>query len=405
MSAVNNDLLNSLNKERSKRTSSERDDIISPHTPESHLPVKTKSTAEKMLNLLKRYPKTTACTSLGFAAIATCAATSEGKLSSAKTWKYEIIKPIAVSAFFGGYILVIITQLSMLIPKYIDLTDPEKDLTLKAEEGKISRAKGREKEIENIIDSLTCESKANALLVGPPGVGKTAIAEELAVRIAHNDRIPEELKGKRMILVKATDLIEGSMFLGQAEMVISKFVRDLEKTNNIIFIDEMHALSTIKTSSGNARDMLKPVLARKGGIVGCTTTEEAKVIMGDKAFMRRFQQVDINEPSGQLLFSMLEERAKDYTKRHHCSYTKESLLAAIKLTKKLPGHYPDKALAVLDQAGARTKRFTKEGGNRVIGEAEIRSILGKNANPKRMMTLSDLPRDSDVSIHHYHHSQ
>ena len=244
-----------------------------------------------------------------------------------------------------GSIYGAISTASMLDPGYLDLKAKHRNLTQKALDGNLSVMVGREEIIEELMGALTCADKPNALLVGPPGVGKTAIVEGLALRLSKGD-LPPNLKGAVLIEVKASEFIGGGGLVGTAEKRIGRFIEDLGKLQNyIVFIDRIDALV-------NMRDDLKSALVGRGvRVISCTTEKEVKKIMEDRAFNRRFQRIEVEEPKGAMLMEIVYARTQELANFHQCEYKQGAVWAAIHRTTCLPGHYPDKALAVLDWSG------------------------------------------------------
>ena len=205
----------------------------------------------------------------------------------------------------------------MLDPGYIKLRDPHRNLTKKAREGKLSVMVGREDIVEQIMGILSCADKPNVVLVGPPGSGKTAIAEGFALRLIAMEHA--KFKGCELIEVKVSEFIGGAGIVGMFEQRIEQFITDVENAPDlIIFIDEIHALTTLGTGhSTNARDILKPLLARgKARIIGCTTPDESKMLSADGAFNRRFHRIDIPEPKIDMLRRIVYARTQEYATFH-----------------------------------------------------------------------------------------
>ena len=377
---------------------------ISPQPQKQEVSKLTKAMtrAQETIDLCKRYPKTTAAAALIGAFIMYTGLKNKSRISSAEMWKEEAIQPLAGVVSIAAYGAIAKMQAKALMPGFIDFTDPSRNLTKKAKEGKLLPAPGRDDVIQKMCSILGCYDKPNVLLVGPPGVGKTAIVEAFAGYLT-NPKWPvnKSLQNVEIISIKASEFVEGSAFMGQFEERIRVFIEDLEKSPHlIVFIDELHSLAQIQTGTSNIRDILKPMLARgKARIIGCTTTEEVKILMHDGAFNRRFQRIDISEPTkeGGILRGMLTDRAKVYATRHQCVYTPGALQQAIDSSEKQPGFYPDKALALLDQAGAAasSKKRAEATTLPVITESQIRNIAGDPAKKRpKMMTLRDLPQES-----------
>ncbi|MGL5272174.1 MAG: ATP-dependent Clp protease ATP-binding subunit [Phocaeicola sp.] len=233
------------------------------------------------------------------------------------------------------------------------------DLTRAAEEGKIDPLVGREKEVERLVQILSRRKKNNPVLIGEPGVGKTAIVEGLAIRIAEK-KVSRTLFGKRLLSLDLTALVAGTKFRGQYEERIQALLQEIRNNPHIIvFIDELHTLvgSGSAQGSSDASNMLKPALARgEMQCIGATTLEEyRKNIEKDGALDRRFQKIVI-EPSSMVETLQILRNIKDkYEDYHNVSYTDESLEACVKLAARYISDrsFPDKAIDAMDEAGAR----------------------------------------------------
>lgn len=232
------------------------------------------------------------------------------------------------------------------------------NLTERAREGKLDRVIGRDKEIARVIQILSRRSKNNPCLIGEPGVGKTAIAEGLALRIAQGD-VPQRLKDKEIQLLDLTALIAGTQFRGQFESRIKGLTAEVKAAGNIIlFIDEVHNLVGTGDSEGtmNAANILKPALSRgEIQVIGATTFNEyRKYIEKDAALERRFQPVTVNEPSIKDTIEVLTG-VKDYYEKHHRVAVPEQIVRrAVVLSERYitDRFLPDKAIDLLDEACA-----------------------------------------------------
>ncbi|MBT5338795.1 ATP-dependent Clp protease ATP-binding subunit [Candidatus Falkowbacteria bacterium] len=233
------------------------------------------------------------------------------------------------------------------------------DLTQKAKDGKIDPVVGRTEEIERVIQILSRRKKNNPLLIGSAGVGKTAIVEGLALRIVTND-IPGALTNKKVLSLNLADMIGGTKYRGEFEERVKMLVDEIiiKRRNIILFIDEIHTLIQSKGTEGamNIGDILKPALAR-GELqsIGATTTEEYdEYIKKDDALARRFQLVEVDEPTVDDTIAILKGIKKDYEDHHRVKFTDESVEAAVNFTEKFIKErlLPDKAIDVMDEAGA-----------------------------------------------------
>jgi ATP-dependent Clp protease ATP-binding subunit ClpC len=234
-----------------------------------------------------------------------------------------------------------------------------RDLTQMAEEGKLDPIIGRDKEIERVAQVLSRRKKNNPVLIGEPGVGKTAIAEGLAARIIQR-KVSRVLFDKRVIALDLAALVAGTKYRGQFEERMKAVMTELEKTDNVIlFIDELHTIVGAGGASGSldASNMLKPALAR-GDIqaIGATTLNEYRqFIEKDGALERRFQKIMVDPTTPEETIEILEQIKGKYEKHHSVNYLPEALAACVKLTDRyVTDHFlPDKAIDALDEAGAR----------------------------------------------------
>ncbi|RNC79416.1 MAG: ATP-dependent Clp protease ATP-binding subunit [Balneola sp.] len=234
-----------------------------------------------------------------------------------------------------------------------------RDLTQMAEEGKLDPIIGRDKEIERVAQVLSRRKKNNPVLIGEPGVGKTAIAEGLAARIVQR-KVSRVLYDKRVIALDLAALVAGTKYRGQFEERMKAVMTELEKTDNVIlFIDELHTIVGAGGASGSldASNMLKPALAR-GDIqaIGATTLNEYRqFIEKDGALERRFQKIMVDPTTAEETVEILNQIKGKYEKHHSVRYTKEAIEGCVKLTDRyVTDHFlPDKAIDALDEAGAR----------------------------------------------------
>ena len=234
-----------------------------------------------------------------------------------------------------------------------------RDLTKLAEDGKLDPIVGREKEIERVAQILSRRKKNNPALIGEPGVGKTAIAEGLALRIIKR-KVSRVLYDKRVVALDLAALVAGTKYRGQFEERMKAVMNELEKTPNIIlFIDELHTIVGAGGASGSldASNMLKPALAR-GDVqaIGATTLNEYRqYIEKDGALERRFQKIMVDATSPEETEEILNQIKEKYEKHHSVRYSEEAIHACVKLTDRYitDRFLPDKAIDALDEAGAR----------------------------------------------------
>ncbi len=234
-----------------------------------------------------------------------------------------------------------------------------RDLTKLGEEGKLDPIVGREKEIERVSQILSRRKKNNPILIGEPGVGKSAIAEGLALRITQK-KVSRVLFGKRVVTLDLASLVAGTKYRGQFEERMKAVMNELQKSPEVIlFIDEIHTIIGAGGASGSmdASNMFKPALAR-GEIqcIGATTLDEFRQhIEKDGALERRFQKVLVEATSIEETIEILGNIKEKYEEHHNVNYTKEALEACVKLTNRYISdrHLPDKAIDALDEAGSR----------------------------------------------------
>ncbi|WP_433146285.1 ATP-dependent Clp protease ATP-binding subunit [Actinomadura nitritigenes] len=250
-----------------------------------------------------------------------------------------------------------------------------RDLTALAREGRIDPVIGRDEEIEETVEVLSRRTKNNPVLIGDPGVGKTAIAEGLAQRIVDDD-IPETLRNKRIVQLDLSGVVAGTRYRGDFEERLKKVVDEIREHADelVVFIDEIHTLVGAGGAEGamTAGNMLKPALARgELHVVGATTVDEyRRNIEKDAALERRFQPIMVPEPSVDDSIEILRGLRDRYEAHHQVRYTDESLVAAVDLSSRyLTDRFlPDKAIDLIDQAGARVRlrSGTRDGGRREL---------------------------------------
>ena len=257
-----------------------------------------------------------------------------------------------------------------------------RNLTAAAKEGKLDPVVGRDKEIERVMQVLSRRTKNNPVLIGEPGVGKTAVVEGLALDIA-NGKVPETLKDKQVYSLDLGSLVAGSRYRGDFEERLKKVLKEINQRGDIIlFIDEIHTLVGAGAAEGaiDAASLLKPKLARgELQTIGATTLDEyRKHIEKDAALERRFQPVQVDEPSVEDTVQILKGLRDRYEAHHRVSYTDDALKAAATLSDRYINDrfLPDKAVDLLDEAGARMriKRMTAPEDLREVDDriAEVR---------------------------------
>ncbi len=241
-----------------------------------------------------------------------------------------------------------------------------RDLTVLATQGRIDPVIGRQKEIERVIQILSRRTKNNPCLIGEPGVGKTAIAEGLALKIATGE-VPELLRNKRIVTLDLTGMVAGTKYRGDFEERIRNAIEEVKKAGDVIlFIDEVHTLIGAGSAEGavDAANILKPSLARgELQVIGATTLEEyRKHIEKDAALERRFQPVTVGEPTEEEAIEILKGLRDKYEAHHKVKITDSAILAAVKMSSRYIGdrYLPDKAIDLVDEAASRVrlKAFT-----------------------------------------------
>lgn len=253
------------------------------------------------------------------------------------------------------------------------------DLTQLAAEGKIDPVVGRQQEIERVVQILGRRTKNNPILIGEPGVGKTALAEGLALRINNGD-LPEQLANRRVIALDLASLVAGSRFRGEFEERLKQVMAEVNQAGNIILvIDEIHTLVGAGSVEGgmDAANLLKPALARgELQCIGATTLDEYRqYIEKDAALERRFQPVMVKEPTVEDTIEILYGLRSRYEEHHRLTITNRALEAAAKLSARYISdrHLPDKAIDLIDEAGSRVRlRYSK-----ISSEGEVNSETQK----------------------------
>jgi ATP-dependent Clp protease ATP-binding subunit ClpA len=274
------------------------------------------------------------------------------------------------------------------------------DLNEKARQGKIDPLIGREAEVERSIQILCRRRKNNPLLVGDPGVGKTAIAEGLARKIV-DEEVPEVLESATIFALDMGALLAGTRYRGDFEERIKSVLKELEDHEDaILFIDEIHTVIGAGATSGGAMDasnLLKPAL-QSGTLrcMGSTTYKEYRQhFEKDRALARRFQKIDVGEPSADDTVKILMGLKPYFEKHHRVEYTPEAVKAAADLSAKYmtDRKLPDKAIDVIDEAGARQMLFPPQSRKKLIDVAEVEEVVAKMARiPPKSVSKSDVER-------------
>ncbi|MBY0539934.1 MAG: ATP-dependent Clp protease ATP-binding subunit ClpA [Campylobacterales bacterium] len=278
------------------------------------------------------------------------------------------------------------------------------ELVSVAKKGEIDPVIGRDNEISRVIEILSRRKKNNPILVGEPGVGKTAIAEGLALQIAQ-ERVPEFLLKAKVFSLDMGSMIAGTKYRGDFEKKLKSLLKEVAKIpNSILFIDEIHTIVGAGSVGGSAMDasnILKPMLANgKLRCIGATTFSEYRNDFSkDKALSRRFAKVDVNEPSIEDSILILEGLKSKYEEYHGVKYSKSAIISAVELSKKYitDRFLPDCAIDVIDEVGSSKKILlaselkTKSEKNITITSKDVESIIAKMAHiPERSATKSDL---------------
>ncbi|VVD65069.1 ATP-dependent Clp protease ATP-binding protein [Pandoraea eparura] len=266
-----------------------------------------------------------------------------------------------------------------------------------ARDGKIDPLIGREAEVERVVQVLCRRRKNNPLLVGEAGVGKTAIAEGLAWRVTRGE-VPEILQDAAVYSLDMGALLAGTKYRGDFEQRLKAVLKELKERNNaILFIDEIHTLIGAGAASGgtlDASNLLKPALS-SGQLkcIGATTfTEYRGIFEKDAALSRRFQKIDVNEPTIEQTVQILRGLKSRFEEHHGVKYSSSALSAAAELSAKFitDRHLPDKAIDVIDEAGAAQRILPKSKQKKTIGKGEIEDIVSKIARiPAQSVSADD----------------
>ena len=281
------------------------------------------------------------------------------------------------------------------------------DLTKKAKDGKLDPVIGRAGEIERVMQILSRRQKNNPLLIGEPGVGKTAIAEGLAQLIVA-DQVPDIIRNMRIVTLDVSALVAGSKYRGEFEERLKKCIKEVEQAGDIIlFIDELHTLIGAGAAEGSidAAAILKPPLSRgEIQIIGATTLDEyRKHLEKDSAFERRFQTVMVKEPSEEQAVRILEGLRDRYEAHHHVHFADDALRAAVSLSDRYiqDRFLPDKAIDVLDEAGARMRirnMVLPEEVQKIADELRNVRIQKDDAIAKQDFKRADILHEKEVEL-------
>lgn len=264
------------------------------------------------------------------------------------------------------------------------------NLLEEVKKGKIGNITGRDKEIEILMEVLCRKNKRNCLLLGDPGVGKTAIVEGLAVEMYHG-RVPLPLKDKLLYSLDITSIVSGTRYRGDFEERLKALITEVKKNGNIIlFIDEIHMILGAggNVGGGDMANILKPELARgEIQVIGCTTQDEyQKYFMNDGALERRFQTLQVDEPSVEYAEEILRGLRNSYEDFHNVTYTDEALESAVRYSKMyMPERFlPDKSIDIMDMAGAHSKLRTRDLPNDILKlQEEVNKIRQKKLEASR----------------------
>ncbi|RDI47671.1 ATP-dependent Clp protease ATP-binding subunit [Falsibacillus pallidus] len=280
-----------------------------------------------------------------------------------------------------------------------------KNLTYLAKTGLIDPVIGREKEVNRVIEILNRRNKNNPVLIGEPGVGKTAIAEGLALKISEK-KVPQKLLNKEVYLLDVASLVANTGIRGQFEERMKQLIQELQSRKNVIlFIDEIHLLVGAGSAEGSmdAGNILKPALARgELQLIGATTLNEYRQIEKDPALERRFQPVHVHEPSVEEALEILKGIREKYESFHGVEFSDEVLKACVNLSHRYiqDRFLPDKAIDLMDEAGSKLN-LTIEAPDRIAAEERLRAITleKEKALKDENYEIAAALRDEEERIH------
>ncbi len=282
--------------------------------------------------------------------------------------------------------------------KKLKLTNFAIELTEKAKLNELAPFIGREDILERVMEILCRKYKNNPLLVGEPGVGKTAIVEGLAQKIIEN-KVPDQLRGVKIYMLDLGSLISGTKFRGQFEERLKMILNNIKQDkNSILFIDEIHTIigaGSTSNSSLDAANLIKPFLT-SGQLrcIGSTSYDEfRKIFEKDRPLSRRFQKVDIPETSYEETIKILESIIHIFESHHKVQYTKQAIISSVKLSQKYlrEKFLPDKAIDLIDESGAHARIFSSEQNKKIIiDELDIQKLISRISKvPIEMLSSSD----------------
>lgn len=285
------------------------------------------------------------------------------------------------------------------------------DLLLKAKSGKMDPVIGRDAETERMVRILSRRTKNNPVLIGPPGVGKTALVENLAIKIASGD-VPEILRNKKLFSLSAGNLLSGTKYRGEMEERIKHIMDEVQKSGGsiILFIDELHTLTQSRGAEGSisVSDMMKPALARgELQIIGATSIKEYnEYILSDETWARRFQPVMVAEPTVQETVRILKGLKSKYEDFHKVVFTEQAISEAVRLSREYIKDrlLPDKAIDVIDEAAAMVKTryedvddpavlLLGEAAKKAKGKEQKKEIQDLRARLEKMLEERDAKKD------------